>query len=792
VSVLSTKLLRELRQSWILLLAIVSIVVVGVMSLVAMRSLYSNLRHAQREYYAQCRMADFWINLKKAPLAELARVDHVPGVIESRPRIQFYATVDLPDVAKPLGGLVLSMPAERRPVINDVVMRHGSYFTPQRDNEVIVNDAFARAHDIKPGDTLYLLLNNRRQQVVVVGTAISSEFVFALGPGAIMPDPDQFGIFYVKHHWAEEVFDMEGAANQVVGRLAAPVRQQSGFVLSELEQMLEPFGALTATALKDQSSNLILSAEIKGLGIWATILPGIFLVVAALVLNVLMSRLVEQQRTVIGTLKAIGYDDRRLFGHYLVFGLIVGLAGGAIGSVFGWFMAGAFTNVYHRFFEFPKLENQVHPAVIALGVTVSVLCALLGSLRGAAAAMRLSPAEAMRSKPPASGQRILLERWQLLWRRLSFAWRMALRNVMRNHLRTAVGVFATSMGISLLMLTFMSVEAMNYLIDFQFHKIARHDFELTFESERSADALLEAQRLPSVDLAEPVLIVPCTFTFGSHHYKGGITGLAADARLTVPRDTAGDALSIPTTGLLMTAKVAELLHAKAGDLVTVRPVRGLRRRVQVPIVQIAESYLGTAVYADIHFLSHLVDEQFAVSGVQLATRGGPDERRQLYRRLKELPALQGAASRQETIDNLNETMLESQNLSIAMLVGFAGVICFSSVLNASMVSLTERLREIATLRTLGYGSWQIGGLLLRENLLVNLTGAVLGLPLGYALYIAMVQAYDMELMRLPVVAPPWVWFTSLLLAVVFALSAHAIVQWRILRLDWLAALQVKE
>jgi putative ABC transport system permease protein len=338
----------------------------------------------------------------------------------------------------------------------------------------------------------------------------------------------------------------------------------------------------------------------------------------------------------------------------------------------------------------------------------------------------------------------------------------------------------------------MATEAMRYLVRFQFEETLRSDLDLTFESERRQDAWSEARRLPGVDYAEPVLQVPCTMENGPRKRKGSITGLLASARLTVPRDVEGRPLRIPTHGLLMTRKTAELLNVSPGDSLTVTPMRGERRRLRIPVSEIAESYLGTSVYTDIHFLSHLMGEEMALSGVQLTVDPRPAARRLLDKQLKELPALLSAVSRADMIKNINEVMLETQNISIAILVLFAGVIFFGSLLNASLVSLAERMREVATLRAIGYGPWQIGSLLLRESLLVNLIGTLCGLPLGYVLYLAMMQAYDMELIRLPIAAPPWVWTWTLVLAAIFALAAHGVVQWRIHRMDWTARLKVSE
>jgi len=792
VSVLDRKLLRELRASWLLLTAIVSIIAVGVACYVSMGGAYHNLTEAKRRYYRQCRMADFWIDLKKVPLAELDALAELPGVAAICPRIGFYATVDLEHVTKPLNGMVLSLPDRREAVINDVVIERGGYFTDRRENEVIVNEAFAAHHKLKPGDWIRLVLNNRRQELFIVGTAISSEFVYLLGPGAITPDPEHFGVFYLKQTYAEDVFDFDGAANQVVGRLASDVQQNPHELLDRAERLLSSYGVFTTTPLVDQASNKYLSEEIRGLRSFAFFLPAIFLAVAAMVLNVFLRRLAEQQRTVVGTLNALGYSDRQIFVHFVKFGLTVGLVGGLLGCVLGFWFADRMTTMYRQFFEFPELNNRLYPGLQSTGLLISLICAVLGSLQGTRAVLRLKPAEAMRPKPPKQGGAILVERVTWLWGRLSSGWRMVLRGVVRNRVRTLAGVFAASMGASVLVTGFMLAEASRYLVDFQFKWVLKSDIDLTFKDEQSEDVLLEAARLPGVDRAEPILNVACTFYNGPYRKKGTITGLAPDARLTVPRDLQARPIRVPSAGLAMSRKLAEVLHLKRGDRVAIRPIKGLRRTQAVPVLEISDSYLGMAVYTDIHYLSRLIHEELALSGVQLATDHNQAHTAALHRELKRLPALQAVSARVDMLESLETTLVQVMWVFIGLLVVFAGVVFFGSILNASLISLAERQREVATLRVLGYGPWEIGSLLLRESMIVTLAGTLPGMPIGYLLAVGVSMTFETEMFRFPVVATPRTWIWTLVLAVVFGLLAHAVVQIVVHRMDWLEALQAKE
>ncbi|MHB8951522.1 MAG: ABC transporter permease [Pirellulaceae bacterium] len=790
---LDRKLLRELYRSKGLLLAITSIVAVGMICFVSMRSAYHNLQRAKDRYYQQCRMADFWVDLKKVPVAELAALEKIFGIQQLTPRIQFAATVDLENVDKPINSLVVSLPDTRQSAVNDIVLRQGDYFTNRRENEVIVNAAFARHHNVYPGSWIHVLLNNRRQELFVVGTAGSSEFTYLLGPGAVVPDPSSFGVLYLKQSFAEDVFDFEGAANQIVGRFTPVGRQRIDEILAQVEQQLASFGVLLITPLDLQVSNQFLSGEIAGLGAMAAVIPAIFLLVAALVLNVLITRLARQQRTIAGTLKALGYSDWQLCMHFLKFGLSVGIVGGILGSTLGYLSATGMTMMYRTFFEFPNLESGFYWYIHIVGMSVSLLCAVLGSLHGARATLRLQPAAAMRPEPPRVGREIWIERLGGGWHRLSTVWRMLLRSLFRNRLRTAAGVFASAMGAGLLVTGFMMTEIQDYLIDFQFQQITRSDVDLVFESERGEDALDEVQRLPAVDRAEPLLGVACTFVNGPYRRQGTITGLASDARLTIPRDDAGRRIVIPDSGLVMTRRLADILHLSAGDRVWVVPAKGDRRPVATVVAQVAESYIGLTAYANIHFLSRVVDERFVVSGAQLATNRSATGRLALYRELKDAPGIESVTARQDMIDNLMETLMQNQMVFIGALVVFSGVVFFGSIVNSSLVSLAEREREVGTFRALGYGPWEIGGMFLRETLVVNLCGTLLGLPFGYCLVVVTSWAYAQnDLIRLPVVSAPWVWFATIALSCMFALLAHAVVQWRVHRMDFLEALKVKE
>jgi putative ABC transport system permease protein len=338
----------------------------------------------------------------------------------------------------------------------------------------------------------------------------------------------------------------------------------------------------------------------------------------------------------------------------------------------------------------------------------------------------------------------------------------------------------------------MMADSMTCFLDFQFRHLLRSDMDLSFKDERSDDALLEAARLPGVDKAEPYLAVACTFRKGPREKKGSITGLTAGAQLTVPRDSQARRIRVPPGGLALSRTLADILGVKRGDTVTVEPIKGLRLAREVPVCEIADSYFGMNVYADLHYLSRLVYEESALSGVQLALDRDPGHLAALYRELKRLPALEGVAARADVVAGIEETVLKHQWVVIDVMVLFAGIVFFGSIVNASLVSLAERQREVATLRVLGYGTWQIGSLLLRESMIVTALGTVLGMPMGYLLTVTTVWSYNSEMFRVPIVTTPGTWLWTLGLAILFGLVAHLFVQRSIHRTVWLDALKAQE
>jgi putative ABC transport system permease protein len=399
----------------------------------------------------------------------------------------------------------------------------------------------------------------------------------------------------------------------------------------------------------------------------------------------------------------------------------------------------------------------------------------------------------MRPRPPRRGGAIALERIGGLWRRLDSGWRLVLRNVVRNRRRSLAGAAAAALGTSLLVTGLLRDRAAFDMLEAQFHKLQRSDIDLAFHAPRGRGALLEARRLPGVDRAEPVLSVACTLRNGWHARKGGVTGLAGGATLTAPRDRRGRPVPVPASGLLLERQLATILHVRPGDALSIEPVEGRRTPRRARVAALLDSSVGLVAYAEIGYLSRLVDEEFAVNGAQLVVDPRPPARSAFYAGLRRLPSLEAVHDREGQYASLLASVVDAIRGFTGFLIIAAGLILFGSTVNSALVGLAERRREVATLLVLGYTPAAVGRLFLREGLLVHLAGTLLGLPGGYFLYRGVIaRLQDTELFRLPAVDPVPAWTWALLLSLTFGLASHAVVQRAINRTDWLDALNVRE
>jgi len=783
---LDRKLLRDLWRLRGQVLAIAGVVASGVAVLVMSLGALQALRDTAAAYYERQRFADVFASLERAPERLRPRIEALPGVQAAETRISELALLDVPGFEEPVIGQLLSLPDRGPSLLNRIVLEAGRRPAPGRPDEAVVNEAFAEGHGLRLGDSFRALLNGRMRTLQIVGIALSPEFVYAIGPGALMPDEERFGVVWMGREALGAAFDLEGAFDDVVLALWRGARPEA--VIVRLDELLAPYGGTGAFARRDQTSNWFLMSEIEQLANLATILPAIFLAVAAFLTNMVLNRLIALERAEIGLLKAFGYSNAAVGLHYVKMVLAITAVGVALGAALGWWFGLRTTAIYAELFRFPFFFFRPSPGVFVLAAAVSAAAALVGTGRAVGRAVALPPAEAMRPPAPPMFRRTGLG--AALSRPFDQSTRMILRALLRWPGRSAATATGIALGVGLLVMALQWGDAIDRLAEIQFFEAQRQDVTVGLVQARGDHVTEVLETLPGVLHAEPARFVAARLRAGPRSHRQALHGVARDATLQPVYDARGGRVEVPPEGLLLSTKLAEMLGVEPGDRVTVEVLEGRRPVAQLPVTGLVETYLGTPAYMDLRALGRLLGERPAASAVHLRVDSREEER--LFRALKEVPQVAMVTVKRAALAKFYATVAESMLVFISLFAILACLLAFGVAYNSTRVALSERGRELATLRVLGLSRLEISYILLGEVGLLVALGLPLGCGVGLGLVALLADLFETELYRVPLVIRSSTFGTAVAIVVAATAVSGLLVRRRLDRLDLIAVLKTRE
>lgn len=787
ISSLDRKLLRDLSQMKGQSFAIAMVIAAGVATFVNSRTILHSLELTRATFYERCRFADVFCKVKRAPDAMVDRLAEIPGVAQVETRIVQLVTLDVPGLEEPAVGQLISLPVTRLPRLNQLYLRRGRLLEVGRDDEVLASEAFLEANHLDLGDTIVAIINGRRKELRVVGVAFSPEYVFQIKPGDMLPDPRHFGILWMEHEALSTAYDMDGAFNDVAISLSRGASVEE--VIHRIDRLLEPYGSLGAFARKDQLSHMLLESDIQGLRTTGLIAPTIFLCVAAFLLNVVMTRLTSLQREQIAALKAFGYSNWQIGWHYMKFVLLITLAGGLLGTFGGMWLAHDFTKLFLRVYQYPELVFQVRPNAVARAILVAGGASLAGAFGAIAMAVRLPPAEAMRPEPPAHFRPTILERIGLGWL-VPNVGRMVLRQLERHPVKTSFSLLAISMSVAIVVVGNFIRNSVDEVIETQFYDVQRYDLSLHTVEPLSIDALYELASMPGIHQAEARRTVSARLRSRNRVRRVAITGLPRDASLIRLKAKTGEIVPLPPDGLVISKKLAEVLGVAGGDTLRVEVLQDKRPVANVLIVDLLDDISGLNAYMSIEALNRLMREGPRLNGAMLTT--DPQLLPAIYRELKEIPQVASVSIRQAALDSFKNTVAKNMMHMRAINLTFAIIIALGVVYNGARISLSERSRELATLRVIGFTRREISTILLGEIGTVTLVGIPFGLVMGYWFAKILTLFFDQEVFRFPFVISNSTYGLAAATVLAASVASALFVRRKLDDLDLIAVLKSKE
>ncbi|RYF42999.1 MAG: ABC transporter permease, partial [Comamonadaceae bacterium] len=650
--------------------------------------------------------------------------------------------------------------------------------------EALVSEGFAQAHGLRPGAEVQALVNGRHRSLRITGIALSPEYIFAGLWG--MPDLRAFGVFWIDRDELAAILDMEGAFNRVALRLAPGAVEPA--VAWQVDQVLAGAGGMPAVGRKDQVSHAMLDNEIREQQVLGTVLPAIFLAVAAFLLHVVTARLVATQREQVAALKALGYANRAIALHYLK--LVAPMAGGGylLGLALGWWLGNALTGLYAGFFHLPGFSHRIAPGLALWALAIVAVTALGGTLTALAATVRLAPAEAMRPAAPGRYRRALLERLPRL--HAGAALRMILRNIERRPLRSALTTGGTAAALSIVIMGNFLRDAMDVIVGATFEQAMRGDIAVWTAEPVDTAAARALARIPGVLQVESGRTLAVRFVHGQRSESGAIQGYASPPLLRRVIDVDRREALPGSHGLLMTDRLADKLGLRIGDMVTVEVREGRRQVRAVVLERTVRDMMGLNAYMDREALNRLAGDGDVASLFSLAVRQGAE--REVLRATQGMPLVAGAFSKATMLRNMQEITARNILIMSALLTAFAGVIAVGVVYNNARIALAERTWELASLRVLGFTRAEVSMLLLGELALGIAAALPLGMLMGWALTHGVVLLMRSDQFLFPVVIQPRTYAWAAICVVAAGVASALVVRRRIDRLDMVAALKTRE
>ena len=787
IATLNRKLLRDLLAMKGQALAIAMVVAAGVAMYVMYLSTFDSLYRTRDAYYEQQRFADVFASLKRAPQRVAAEIAAIPDVSAVETRVVSNVTIDLEGLDEPASGRLVSVPAHRRPLVNDVFVRRGRWIERGRSDEVLASEGFMLANKLELGDAVPAVLNGRLRHLTVVGVALSPEFIYSIRPGELVPDDRRFAVFWMDEQALAAAFDMEGGFNDVVLKLAPGASTDE--VIARVDRILEPYGGLGAIPRALQLSHWTVQNELSQLQTFGFMLPLVFMLVAAFILNVALTRALALQRPQIASLKALGYGNRSIGWHYLKWALAIGLAGVVIGGVLGALMGNLVIGLYNAFFRFPVLLFRVPPSVVLGATAMTMVAAVGGAFTAVRRAVTVPPAEAMRPEVPTRYRRSFLET-PLVSRHLGTAGRMVLRNVMRHPLRAAASVFGIAFAVSILMIGFVFNDAIDRLMLTQFWEAERQDVTVSFIEPRDESAQYALARLPGVVAVEPQRTVAARIRSGFRDRYLAITGVSPNPRFKRIVDRDGREIRMPPAGVVLSLTLANVLGVRPGDEITLEVLEGQRPTRRIQVTGLVDDIMGLSAYMDLTALHHMMREGDVANSALLLIDHAQEV--ELASELKTTPAVAGAGFKRAVLQSFRDVMAANMSVSIFINLIFAGIIAFGVVYNAARVSLSERSRELASLRVLGFTRAEISLILMGELALVTLVALPVGGLFGYSLSAAIVGMIDSEVYRFPLYVSRHAVALSFLGIIAATIFSGLVVRRKLDQLDLVAVLKIRE
>jgi len=776
---LNLRLFRTIKHTLGQYIAVSLVIIIGIMSYVGFSMAMINLQTTVDAYYSSTKAADIYVELNRIPENALKFLYEIEGIVDIQGRVKDdFSYTDKNGVRGTLR--IVSVPAAQEKALHSLYIREGSFVRGNRG--VMVIQPYAKAVGLEVGDPINVQINGKTYKLTVEGIVSSSEFIYVIeNEQTLLPDNEKFGVIFLEESFAQKAFGYDNSYNDLL--IKVEDEEQIESIVDALEKKLKRYGASRIISQADQLSNRMVSEEIKQGKNSAQTVPFIFLIAAAAIIVTMITKIVRNDRMAIGILKAMGYNNIQLMGHYSMYAMGIGLIGGSVGIFLGLKVAELFAKMYVEFsFDIPMLVGNMYIEYV-LGAIVSTVIFCVGAgLFGSRRIMNIHPAESMRPDAPKVGKGIFLERVRILWENISFSWKIVLKNIFRSKKR----FFFLTMGIALtyaitVFPLFQSLAIdqvfLQHYTDFQ-----KMDYNVNFLRPMNENTLNDIKGAIKVSDIEGKIEFPFKI---EHEWKSkiiNIIGVAPDTVFYDFTDEAGTPLQLPDDGMLLSAGLARIMDIEAGDEIYVKTFLPERDDQWVQVKGLVKQNLGSNAYMDIEYMQKNFMDAELITGLYLDSA---DDVKSNLDKMKNVGSIQSVIDMKEGFMQFMDVLY----MSISLMIGFAGILGFAIIYNSTIISINERQLEFSSLRVMGFTKNEIFKTVVYENLIMTLFGIVLGIPLAAWMLGGIGEALSTEFYSLKVEVPTMIYVYGGIITIVFVIIAQLATYNRLHKLNFIDALK---
>ena len=778
---LDLRLLRLIKDSKGQFISIAIMIILALTTYVSLSMVADNLNSSIFHYYEITNFGDVFVEVSRIPKTAIEQLYTIEGVEIAQGRISANVPLRVEDPDEKVRVRVVSLPREDY-IVSDLYVIDGSELKDD-PKETVVLKQFSDARGIGIGDEIRPYIGGRDYSLDVIGMVGSPEYIYLMeSEQDLLTDPEKFGVIYITEEFAQYALGYKGSYNEVVIKIEDEHIDRINSIVDEIEEKLDRYGVRRIMKREEQISHNVMMQEVEQLEKMATSITLLFLTVAGIIINIILSRIVKNDRMSIGIMKALGYSNLSILLHYAKFSMLIGLVGSTIGIILSIPLSGAFTSLFIQYFNVPMFKMEVYYIYFVYGILLTIIFCVLSGLIGARNVVKILPADSMRPEAPKAGGRIWLEKVKSIWNRISFSWKIVIRNILRSKRRAAFLILGIALTYGITMVPMFAFSVWDNLFTLQYGEFQRMDYSVDFAMPMNHGTIRELTQIVDVEHIEPKVEIPFELRSGWKKKAVNIIGIPRDTKLYNFKNLSGIGIKLPDDGIFLSQILADNLGVSVGDEIIIKNFMPNKDEEPIKVKGIVEQYLGSNGYIDIDMMNNILGEGQMVTGAILKSKDDVIGKLQNIKNIRQV----------QSVQDMKDSMLQYIDMiifSVGIMMIFGAILGFAIVYNVTIISISERSMEFSSLRVMGFDKRKIYKLISRENGIMTLIGVILGVPVGYGMCRGLVSSLSADLYSIPLILEPSTYIITGIATIIFVIIAQLATARKIYNLNFLDALK---